>query len=456
MRKLVYTLLAAITLTSLSPLQAAPNSLTVSRANTETEHIFRAALPANLSIKEDFQVSWGYDIKYVTAQGYVGTPSTPQTVKKIDFKNAEFVFYLPLNGTYQITFKAQVVNDKKTIEFNSIETLEVTRPDGFTISEIPNDVIPGVYVPDGTDGSEIIQVKVGSNSNKAGDSPITGYVLGDYVRLVIFSKGRVHTETIYDVCQGQKLECTDDSIPGFSMINLKKSFYASHRLYYSSNWTIRVAKPFWSANVYTYRFENKQEINVPAWGTLRSSAPEALGATAGLKCPYSFKGSVLSCTITPENKFRNAKSNPIWVDVKVFADGIEQKNLTRQIKTRIGNTSSLKFKLPSSYKELDITATTLGIEGVTQNQSWESTKPLTSEERQRSYRSGYNSILYSSQSDLESVDFYGSVTGANGKVIRLKAQSWCKNIIFNQFARGVQIKSSDDWIRGCTDAAMKL
>ena len=437
-------------------MQAAPNSLTVSRASTETDYIFRAALPANLSIKEDFQVSWGYDIKYVTIQGYVGTPSTPQTVKKIDLKNAEFVFYLPLNGTYQITFKAQVVNDKKTVDFNSIETLEVARPDGFTISEIPNDVIPGVYVPDGTDGSEIIQVKVGSNSDKAGDSPITGYVLGDYVRIVIFNKGRIHTETIYDVCQQQKLECTNDSIPGFSIINLKKSFYASHRLYYSSNWTIRVAKPFWSANVYTYRFESKQEISVPAWGTLRSKAPEALGATAGLKCPDSFKGEVLSCAVIPENKFRSAKLNPIWVEITLLIDGIEQKNQTKVIKTKISQKTSFKFKLPTSYKDLEIRATTLGLEGKTDSESWTKLQPLTSAEKRRSYNAGYNSVIYSSQSDLEIVNFYGSVTDAKGNVVRSKAQSWCRNIIFNQYSRGIQIKSSDDWIRGCTDAAMKL
>jgi len=456
MRKVAYVLFTAVLLTSFTPIQATSSALSVSQTEIESDYIFRASLPASLLIKEDFQITWTYDIKYVTAQGYVGTFSTPQMVKKIDFRNAEYVFYLPLNGKYQITLKAQVKNDKKTTEFKSVEQLEVYRQEGFSISEIPNDVIPNVYVPERTDENEIIQLRVGSNSNKAGDSAISGYILGDFVRLVIFRQGRVHTETIYDICQQQKLECNNDPIPGFSIINLKKSFYASHRVYYTSSWTIQVAKPFWSANVYTYDFESKKEIDIPGWESIRSNAPDALGATAGLKCPSSFKGSVLSCSITPVNKYRDIKSNPIWVQVKIFADSVEQKKLTKIIKTTIGQKSLLKFQLPPSYKQLDIQATTLGIEGLSEEQSWESLKPLTAKDKQRSYSLGYNSILNSSQSDLASVNFYSSVTGADGRVIRSKAQSWCRTIIFNQVTRGVQIKSSDDWVRGCTDAAMKL
>ncbi len=451
-----FLLILVIPLATLTPLQAASNSLVVSRTSNETDQVFRMSIPSDFPIKEDFQVTWSYEIKYITTEGYVGTFDLPQSLRKIDLKSAELLCYLPLNGKYEIRLQAKVKNGSKNTDFEFTEEFTVNRINGFNITNIPNDVIPSVLFPESTQGNELIQLKFGADSSKAGDNFINGHRIGDYAKIVIFRKGRIHTETKYDLCEQEYIECVNDSVPGFSLLNLKKSFYASHRIFYSSRWTIVINRPDWDSRTFVYGFDNKQEIKISDWESSRSSAPDALGATAGLKCPYSFKGSVLSCTITPENEFRNAKFNPIWVDVKVFADGIEQKNLTRQIKTRIGNTSSLKFKLPSSYKELDIKATTLGIEGVTQNQSWESKKPLTSEERQRSYKAGYNSIMYSSQSDLESVNFYGSVTGANGKVIRLKALSWCKNIIFNQFSRGVQIKSSDDWIRGCTDAAMKL
>lgn len=452
----MYALVMALSLTSFTQVQAATNSLTVSSTETEIELILRAALPSDLLIKEDFQITWDYIIKYVTAQGYIGTFSTQQQVKSIDLKNAEFNFYLPLNGKYLITLQAEVKNGKNTTKFEYSKEIFINKKSGFNITEIPDDVIPSLSYSNRANGNEIIQLKVGSDAYKSGNNFSNGYRLGDYVRLVNFRQGRIETETLYNVCEMRKLECINDSTPGFSIINLKKSFYTSHRIYFSSGWTILISRPDWDSRVFVYSFQNKEEVKIEDWESSRSSAPDAVGATAGLKCPDSFKGSVLSCSITPVNKSKNIKMGPIWVEVKIFADNVEQKKLTKTIKTRIGQKSLLKFQLPSSYKELDIRATTLGIEGASQEKSWESAEPLTAMDKQRSYNLGYNSILSSSQSDLNSVNFYSSVTGADGRVIRSKAQVWCQSIIFNQVTRGVQIKSSQDWVRGCTDAAMRL
>lgn len=451
-------LLAINLLLPTSPANAAANSLIVTQKDSVVENIYRASLPPELSLKSDFKVDWSYVINYVAPNGYVGQFQTQQKVEKVDLRTAEFRFYLPLNGNYKFKLMASILNSgtKSSISYDG-EFL-INNPSKYSIPEIPSELIPSIQIPAPTNGDEIVQIKYGANTQITGSTFPNGYKLSEFVRLTNPGGNSLQTETRGPVCKtdGGELECTASSTPGIRSIYLTKSHYMAHRIFYSSSWQIVIYNQNRDSQVYSYSFNDKKELTIKEWDSDRSLAPDANGAKVRINCPESFNGSVLSCSFIPVNEYSETKAGPIWLEIKVLADNIEQKRLTKLLKTTLDAKTSYKFQLPASYKDLRLVASTLGIGGTSEDQTWVVTKPITAAAKQKSYKSGYGSVMISSQENLRAMNFYSMATGADGRVVRSKAQAWCRFALQNQLGRGADITSSDDWIRGCTDAAMKL
>ena len=462
-------LVLAITTTSMiNPVNAA-SSLVLTQTQSDKEVIYTASLPSDISLKSDFKVDWRYEVDYLTPEGFVGRlemqkptgifpePRTQQ-ITVIDLRTAEFRFFLPLNGKYRLLIEASILNSgKKSVIKNFVE-YTLNSPAKYSISGIPRDAIPAIQVPAVSNGDEIVQIRYGVDSQKAGSSFSQGYQLAEDVKLVNSTNNSLVTESDDGSCEGNNgvLNCIRSSVPGINIVNLTKSYYLEHRVFYSHTWSILIYNEKRDERAFTYSFKNKIEINIAEWNKDRSSAPDANGAKPGLDCPSSFTGTVLSCSFTPKGKTKESTGNPVWLDIWILADNVEQKKVTKLVKTKLGTKTSLKFQLPSSYRDLEIVARTMGIGGTSENQTWVSTKPISTASKQKSYKSGYGSVMISSQENLRALNFYSTVTGADGRVVRTKAESWCRYALQNQLTRGAQISSTNDWIRGCTDAAMKL
>lgn len=445
----------------LSPIdfaRAEISSLSVTQRDSGLETIFRASLPAEISLKSDFKVDWSYSIHYLAPKGYDGLLQTQQKVEKVDLRTAEFHFYLPLNGNYKVILTASILNSGKKNLISYEADYVLNDPARYSFLQLPVELIPSIQMPLIVNGDEIIQVKYGANSQIAGSTFPNGYKLTEDIRLVNLGNDYLLNESGDGACSADdgELDCQKSSVPGIKTGNLTKSYYLAHRIFYSSSWGIVIYNQARDSQVYSYLFKDKKEISVKPWDADRSPAPDANGAKVTIDCPESFKGSVLSCSFIPALENSEIKGNPIWLEISILADEVEQKKLTKLVKTKLGMKTSFKFQLPSSYRDLRLIAKTLGIGGVSQDQSWVSTKPISAVDRQKSYKSGYGSVMISSQANLNAMNFYSMATGANGKVIRSKAESWCRFALQNQLNQGAQFSSSDDWVRGCTDAAMKL
>ena len=458
MRQFWALLLAINLLLPTSPISAATNALIVTQKESVTENIYRASLPSEIPLKSDFKVDWSYVINYVTPNGSVGQLQTQQKIERVDLRTADFRFYLPLNGKYKFKLMASILNSGAKSSITYEGEFLLNNPTRYSIPEIPTDLIPSIQIPTPTNGDEIVQIKYGANTQIAGSTFPNGYKLSEYVRLTNPGGNSLQTEIRGPVCQQDngELECTASTTPGIRSVYLTKSHYIAHRIFYSSSWQIVIYNQNRDSQVYSYSFDDKKEITIREWDGDRSLAPDANGAKVEINCPDSFKGSVLSCSFIPVNDYSGTKSGSIWLEIKVFADNVEQKKLTKLLKTTLGTKTDQKFQLPASYRDLRLVANTLGIGGTSEEQTWVVTKPITAAEKQKSYKSGYGSVMISSQDNLRAMNFYSMATGANGRVVRSKAQAWCRFALQNQLGRGAAITSNDDWIRGCTDAAMKL
>ena len=451
-------LLAIVFLLPANSASHAANSLSVTLRDSAEETIYRASLPSEFSLKADFKVDWTYVINYLAPNGYIGQLQTRAKVETIDLRTSEFRFFLPLNGKYKIRLTASIMNSGTKSSISYENEYELNNPSRYSIPEIPRDLIPSFQLPLSTNGDEIIQMKYGANFQIVGTTFPNGYRLSEGVKLVNSGDNSLRTETGDYACQagGGELDCFATSTPGLNTVNLTKAYYSRHKIFYSSAWQIVIYNPSRDSEIFSYTFKDKTEINIAEWNSERSPAPDANGAKTEINCPESFRGTVLSCSFIPTSKDNERKVGPIWVEIKILADNVEQKKLTKLLKTKLGSKTSLKFQLPASYKDLRITATTLGIGGTTEDQSWVVTKPMTAAEKLKSYKSGYGSVMISSQANLSAMNFYSMATGADGRVVRSKAVAWCRYALQNQMGRGAQITSRDDWVRGCTDAAMKL
>jgi hypothetical protein len=467
MRKFMALILVISAVSIINPANGA-SSLVLTQTQTEKEVIYKASLPSDITLKSDFKVDWRYEIDYLTPEGFVGRfemqkptaifsePRTQQ-VTVIDLRTAEFRFFLPLNGKYRFLLEASILNSGKKSVISTFAEYNLNSPSNYSIPEIPRDAIPGVQVPAISNGDEIIQVRYGADYQKAGSSFSQGYQLAEDVKLVNSKNNSLISENGDGSCEGNngELKCIGSSVPGINIVDLTKPYYLGHRIFYSNTWSIVIYNENRDERAFSYSFKNKIEINVDEWNQDRSRAPDANGAKAGLDCPSSFNGTVLSCSFTPKGKNKESIGNPVWLDIWILADNIEQKKLTKLVKTKLGTKTSLKFQLPTSYKDLEIVARTMGIGGTSENQKWVSTKPVSAATKQKSYKSGYGSVMISSQDNLRAMNFYSMATGADGRVVRSKAESWCRYALQSQIFRG-EISSTNDWIRGCTDAAMKL
>ena len=457
MRKFLSLLLVALYLSPATSSPAASNALQVTQRELDGDLVMTATLPSTLILKSDFQVTWNYKIRFVTSEGYVGDFGLEQKIVKNNLRSAEYYFYLPLNGKYKIALGAEIRNGGAKENFTFTTEYRLDNPKRYTIGAIPENAIPSIVVPEPANGDELVQIQIGSNHSIAGTDRISGYKLADYVRLVNDYNNRFYSESSYSICkETRELECVSGSAQGLTLISLPKSFYLSHRIYYQQGWTINIYNPSYDSRVFVYRFGLEGEIKIPAWESERSKAPDAEKSTPGLDCPFSFKGNELKCSIRPANEFSLPKGSPIWVDAQLYIDGSAQKKYLKTFKTQIGLKTGFTFQLPTDYRNLKIVATTLGIGGDSEEQSWTVTKPITAAQKLKSYKAGYGSVMISSQDNLRASGFYSMTTGADGRVVRSKALIWCQQALQNQIYRGATFSSNSEWVRGCTDAAMKL
>jgi len=451
MKKLLAVVLTASAIFTVNPAVADSNSLQVTQRESEGDLIINATLPSSLTLKSDFQVTWRYEVKFVTAEGHVGDFSTEQKIVKGDLRSASYFFYLPLNGLYKISLEATTKNGGKKEVFAFSTDYNLNNPNRYSIAAIPADALPTIVIPNPVNGDELVQVQIGSNHNVAGTNQSSGYKLADYVRLV----NDYSDSAKYYCTETRDFACSGGQYPGITLMSIPKSYYLQNRINYSQGWTISIYNPQNDSRIFSYRFKTQGEIKIEAWESDRSKAPDANQSNPGLECPYSFTGNVLKCTIKPTNRFSMPEGAPIWVEAQLYIDGAAQKKYLKSFKTRIGVKSAFSLQLPAGYRNLEIVAKTLGIGGESEKQSWTVTQPLTATQKQKSYKSGYGSVMISSQDNLRAMNFYSMATGADGRVVRSKAESWCRYALQSQIFRG-EISSTNDWIRGCTDAAMKL
>jgi hypothetical protein len=457
MKKFLCLFLVAIFLTPHTSSLAAAGTLQVTQRESDGDLVMTAALPSTLVLKSDFQVTWKYKIKFVTAEGYVGDFGTEQKIVKTNLRSAEYFFYLPLNGLYKISLDAEIRNGGVKENFVFSTDYKLNNPKRYTISSIPENAIPSIVVPEPLNGDELVQIQIGANHGIAGTDSLSGYRLADYVRLVNDSRNRFYSDSSYSICnETRELVCASGAVQGVTLISVPKEYYLSHRIYHSQEWTIKIYNPANDSRIFSFRFGIQGEITIPVWESDRSKAPDAKQSTPGLDCPYSFNGNILKCIIKPANEFSMPKGSPIWVETQLFIDGSPQKKYLKTFKTQIGTKTNFTLQLPANYRNLKLVATTLGIGGDSDEQSWTVTKPITAAQKQKSYKAGYGSVMISSQDNLKASGFYSMATGADGRVVRSKASIWCQQALQNQIYRGATFSSSSEWVRGCTDAAMKL
>jgi hypothetical protein len=457
MRKFLSLSLVAFFLIPTTSSLAAPGVLQVTQREFDGDLVMTATLPSTLVLKSDFQVSWRYKVKFVTTEGHVGDFEVSQKIVKTNLRSAEYFFYLPLNGLYRISLDAEIRNGGVKENFVFSTEYRLAKPERYTIGPIPENAIPSIVVPEPSNGDELIQIQIGANHEVAGTDLLSGYRLADYVRLVNDNRNRFYSNSSYSICnESRELTCTSGLARGHTLISLPKSFYLSHRIYHAQGWAINIYNPSSDSRAFVYRFGIGGEIKIAAWESDRSKAPDAEQSTPGLDCPYSFSGNELKCSIRPANRFSLPKGSPIWVEAQLFIDGSAQKKYLKTFKTQIGTKTGFTLQLPNDYRNLKVVATTLGIGGDSEEQSWTVTKPITAAQKLKSYKAGYGSVMISSQDNLRASGFYTMATGADGRVVRSKALIWCQQALQNQIYRGATFSSSSEWVRGCTDAAMKL
>ena len=455
MKKFLIAIVLFSFLGASSPLIAASNFLEVSQRESKGDLIIRASLPTDLVLRSDFNIRWAHKIKYVTAEGYIGDFDLKQEIVKKDLRSAEFIIYLPLNGKYRIGLTAEVTNGgkKSLFEFSSEYTLNDSSK--YTLQSIPKTALPKVEIVEPNGEDEIVQIKAGVDRTILGFESTPVFQLGDFIQLRVQEFELISSDSnSEDICQ--EISCSTSDVPGLKLISLTKDYYIKNRINYQESWLIVINNPSYDSRRFSFTFSKKEEVKIQAWEADRSPAPDAFDATPGLDCPYSFKGRTLTCAIKPGGSVSPKKGLPIWVEAQLQIDKISSPKYLKTIKTKIGVKSSFSFQLPDNYKKLNLVVKTLGISGDMEEQSWTLTKPLTAAQKLKSYNSGYGSLMISSYQNLRDTNFYRDTTGADGRVVRSKALIWCEQARLNQSYRGIQITSSEDWVRGCVDAAMKL